>query len=215
MKKSRIIISITIILFGIILISFPFISRIISEKKYEKLILEYEQDISKINLDKLQDMQNEYNDKIENQDNISLSEIYNNSNNSKNILGYIDIPKIKLKRLIYEGSSEDILKNGIGHIENTSMPTGGVNTHAVLVGHTGLLNKVMFDNIDKLQIGDKFYIKNLNNVLEYEVTKKTVVLPNDIKDLSIKEEEDLVTLVTCTPRHINTHRLLVTGKRKE
>jgi sortase A len=131
------------------------------------------------------------------------------------ILAYIIIPKINIELPIYEGANEQTLSLGIGHLSNTSLPVGGNNTHCVLVGHTGLSSAVMFDDIDKLEISDKFYIKVLDKTLEYEVTKVDIVLPDETENLVIQENSDLVTLVTCTPKYVNTHRLLVTGKRVE
>lgn len=114
---------------------------------------------------------------------------------------------------IYHGTSEGVLQSGIGHLGNTSLPIGGENTHAVLSGHTGLPNARLLTDLDKLQEGDQFYIHVLDEILAYEVDQIKVVEPDDISDIFIEEGEDYVTLVTCTPYGINSHRLLVRGTR--
>ena len=130
-------------------------------------------------------------------------------------MGYINIPKINVYLTIYHGTGDSVLDVGIGHLENTSLPVGGPGTHAVLTGHTGLVRQKLFDDIDKLEIKDKFYIYVLDEKLTYEVDQIKVVEPSDESDLKIVEGQDYVTLVTCTPYGVNSHRLLVRGKRIE
>ncbi|MGN0550284.1 MAG: class C sortase [Acutalibacteraceae bacterium] len=130
-----------------------------------------------------------------------------------NVLGYITIPKIGVLLPIYEGSSEEILNIGIGHIKETSLPVGGSCTHCVLSGHNGMTKQKFFDELDKLVIGDEFYITILNKELTYRVNQIKTVSPTDSEDLQIENGKDYVTLLTCTPRGINTHRLLVRGER--
>ena len=128
-------------------------------------------------------------------------------------MGYLEIPSIEVYLPIYHGTSEGVLQSGIGHLGNTSLPIGGENTHAVLSGHTGLPNARLLTVLDKLQEGDQFYIHVLDEILAYEVDQIKVVEPDDISDIFIEEGEDYVTLVTCTPYGINSHRLLVRGTR--
>lgn len=128
-------------------------------------------------------------------------------------MGYINIPKINVYLTIYHGTGDSVLEVGIGHLENTSLPVGGEGTHAVLTGHTGLVKQKLFDDIHKLEIKDKFYIYVLDQKLTYEVDQIKVVEPSDESDLKIVEGQDYVTLVTCTPYGVNSHRLLVRGKR--
>ena len=116
---------------------------------------------------------------------------------------------------IYQGINKDILNSGVGHIEKTSLPVGGKNTHSVLAGHSGLARTKIFDDIDKLKIGDRFYIHVLDEILIYQVDKIDVVKPDDTDTIKVEEDKDYVTLVTCTPRKKNTHRLLVRGTRVE
>ena len=131
------------------------------------------------------------------------------------VMGYVEIPKIGLTEPIYHYSTEVSLGIGIGHIHGSSLPTGGETTHTVLTGHRGLPNQKFFSDLDKINIGDKFYMHILNKILAYEVYKIKVIEPTDVDELMIEDGEDLATLVTCEPYGVNTHRLLVMGKRVE
>ena len=128
-------------------------------------------------------------------------------------MSYIEIPSIKCSLPIYHGTDEAVMQIAVGHIEGSSLPVGGVNTHCVLSGHRGLPSAKLFSDLDKLEEGDLFMIRTLDQTLTYEVDQIRIVLPEEIDDLKIVEGEDLCTLVTCTPYGINTHRLLVRGHR--
>ena len=129
------------------------------------------------------------------------------------IMSYIEIPKIKCSLPIYHGTDEGVLQIAVGHIEGSSLPVGGLNTHCVLSGHRGLPSAKLFSNLDKLEEGDIFMIRTLDQTLTYEVDQIRIVLPDEVEDLKIEEGKDLCSLVTCTPYGINTHRLLVRGHR--
>ena len=129
------------------------------------------------------------------------------------IMSYIEIPKIKCSLPVYHGTDEGVLQIAVGHIEGSSLPVGGLNTHCVLSGHRGLPSAKLFSNLDKLEEGDIFMIRTLDQPLTYEVDQIRIVLPDEVEDLKIEEGKDLCTLVTCTPYGINTHRLLVRGHR--
>ncbi len=129
------------------------------------------------------------------------------------IMGYIDIQKINVSLPIYHGTDEAILQIAIGHIEGSSFPIGGVGTHAVLSGHRGLPSAKLFSDIDQLENGDRFVIQVLDRTMTYEVDQIRIVLPSELQDLEIDPKQDYVTLVTCTPYGVNTHRLLVRGHR--
>ena len=131
------------------------------------------------------------------------------------IMGYIEIPKIKCTLPIYHGTDEAVLQIAIGHIEGTSLPTGGVGNHSVLSGHRGLPSAKLFSDLDQLEIGDQFVMRVLDEIMTYEVDQILIVLPEELDGLAFDEELDLCTLVTCTPYGINTHRLLVRGRRTE
>ena len=128
-------------------------------------------------------------------------------------LGYIKIPKIDVNLPIYEGTSDEVLLKGVGHLEGSSYPLGGDSTHSVLTGHRGLAEAVLFTDLDKMQEGDKFYLHVMDEVLAYQVDQVKVVEPEHTEDLEIIPGGDYCTLVTCTPYAINTHRMLVRGVR--
>ena len=133
--------------------------------------------------------------------------------NGAGMMGYIRIPKIEVELPVYHGTSESVLQAGVGHFEGTSLPVGGESTHSVLTGHRGLPSKLLFTDMDKLKEGDVFYIKILGETFAYEVDQILTVLPEDTEALTIEAGKDYVTLVTCTPYAVNTHRLLVRGHR--
>ena len=129
------------------------------------------------------------------------------------IMGYLMLPKLDEAVAIYHGTDEAVLQTGIGHLANTSLPVGGSSTHAALSGHRGLPSKQLFTDLDQMQIGDVFVIRVLGQTLAYQVDQILTVLPEEMDALAIQEGLDYVTLITCTPYGINTHRLLVRGTR--
>lgn len=131
------------------------------------------------------------------------------------IMGYIEIPELSVSLPIYHGTDESVLQIAVGHLEWSSLPVGGESSHCVISGHRGLPSAKLFTNLDKLQVGDVFMLRVLDEVLTYEVDKISIVEPSQVADLQIVEGSDLCTLVTCTPYGINTHRLLVRGHRIE
>ena len=131
------------------------------------------------------------------------------------IMGYLSIPKINVSLPIYHGTEESVLQIAVGHLEGSSFPIGGKSTHAVLSAHRGLPSARLFTDLDKLEIGDTFEITVLNRVLTYEVDNISIVLPEEAEGLLVQQGKDLVTLMTCTPYGINSHRLLVRGRRIE
>ncbi|MDO5077743.1 class C sortase [Corynebacterium sp.] len=128
-------------------------------------------------------------------------------------MAQIIVPAAKVKLPVYHGSDEKTLEKGVGHLFGTSLPVGGESTHSVLTGHTGLTNATLFDNLTDVRVGDAIYLNVLGNRLKYEVDQLNVVLPSEVEQLAVVEGEDLVTLITCTPYGINSHRLLVRGHR--
>ena len=131
------------------------------------------------------------------------------------VMGQVRIPKIDVKLPIYHGTSSETLKKGVGHLQNTSLPTGGIATHAVLSSHTGFPTAALFTDLDTLEEGDLFFLEILDETLAYRVDRVKVVEPSDISDLYVDREQDYVTLVTCTPYGVNSHRLLVRGVRTD
>jgi len=131
------------------------------------------------------------------------------------IIGYVKIDKIGVELPIYHGTSDEVLNVGVGHLEGTSLPVGGENTHSVMSAHRGLPSTKLFTDLDRLEPGDTFQITVLDQVLTYQVDQVKVITPTEVEDLLIAEGKDYCTLFTCTPYGINTHRLLVRGIRIE
>ncbi len=129
------------------------------------------------------------------------------------VMGYIDIPKIDVYLPIYHGTSEEVLAEGAGHLEMTALPIGGENRHSVISAHRGLPSAELFTRLDEMEAGDQFYIHVLDQTLAYEVDQIEVILPEELSLLQPEEDRDLLTLLTCTPYAVNTHRLLVRGTR--
>lgn len=128
-------------------------------------------------------------------------------------IGVVRIPKIDVNLPIFAGTGEDVLQNGVGHMEYTSLPVGGESTHSILTAHRGLPNAKLFSDLNLIEEGDLFYVENLKETLAYEVDQIKVIEPSVFDDLLIVPNEDLCTLLTCTPYMINSHRLLVRGHR--
>lgn len=131
------------------------------------------------------------------------------------IMGSIEIPKISLKLPIYHGTGEEVLSKGVGHLKDSSLPVGGESVHSVLTGHRGLPSAQLFTRLDELEKKDVFFIRVCNEILIYQVSEICVVKPEDVEVLRIREDQDRVSLITCTPYGLNTHRLIVTGERVE
>lgn len=144
---------------------------------------------------------------------IAEDEITSNAMRKEHLIGSISIPKIKVTIPLFDTTNDFLLQDGATVLDDYSMPTGGEDTHAVIAGHRGLAQRKLFTDLDKIKLGDTFVINVLNDNLAYEVDNIQVVKPNDISALAIQPHRDLVTLVTCTPYMINSHRLLITGHR--
>ncbi len=131
------------------------------------------------------------------------------------VMGSITVPSVDISLPIYHGTSEEVLAVGAGHLEGSSLPVGGLGTHTVITGHRGLPSALLFTDLDKVVEGDYVILKVLNETLTYQVDTIRIVEPKEIEGLAIDPEKDLLTLVTCTPYGINTHRILITGHRVE
>ena len=223
MKKHKItFIMILFFFIGLLVLLYPSISNYHNQKVQSKAIFDYESLLNNYNnndYDNLFALANNYNLDLNKLTNpfVTHNTIKNYHDvlniNGSGMMGYLTINKIKVELPIYHGTSEDVLSKAVGHVEGSSLPVGGKGTHSVLSAHRGLPSSKLFTELDKLEIGDTFTITILNRTLTYEVDKITIVNPNDTKELTINPDEDYVTLLTCTPYGINTHRLLVRGKR--
>lgn len=129
------------------------------------------------------------------------------------IMGYVEIPKISVDLPIYHGTEDSILQVAVGHIEGSSLHVGGEDTHVAISGHCGLPSAKLFTKLDTLEEGDRFSVNVLGETLSYEVTQISVVLPDDFSPLEFEDGQDQVTLITCTPYGVNSHRLMVRGSR--
>lgn len=228
-EKILLIIAIIFIIVGTGIFLYPSISNYFAEKNHVEAIRNYDKMVIKIGEDSLKKEKEKaqtYNENLSGDpvhDPFVLGSGYALPENYKEVLnisgdgimGYIQIPKISVDLPIYHGTSEEVLEKGVGHIQNTSVPIGGNSTHSVLTGHTGLPNAELFTRLDELVVGDIFYIHVLNDILTYKVYEIKVVLPDNISELQITNGNDFVTLVTCTPYGVNSHRLLVKAKRVE
>jgi len=146
---------------------------------------------------------------------MALQDNYFQLLNADGVMGHLDVPAIGVRLPIYHGTSEAVLAKGIGHLEGSTLPIGGAARHSVLTGHTGLSHAKMLTDLKQLTTGDRFYIHVLGEVLAYEVDQIKVVEPEQTDDLRRFAGEDYVTLLTCTPYGVNSHRLLVRGERVE
>lgn len=224
MKKRSTIIMVLFFFMGLLVLLYPAISDFHNQKVQSKSIVDYEALLEKLDKNKYDEIFKEaddYNARLKALDDqfIDYRQLkdYNDVLNVDNrgMIGYISIEKIKVELPIYHGTSEEVLSGSVGHLEGTSLPVGGEGTHSVLSAHRGLSSSVLFTNLDKLELGDTFTVTVLDKVITYEVDSIMIVKPNDVDSLKIEDDKDYMTLVTCTPYGINTHRLLVRGKRVE
>ena len=227
MTKSRQIVlffAVLMILTGVAVFSYPFVSSALANRNASVAVQEYNTSVSALQreeIDAIKEAAKAYNDQLESvigknaQGEGVAQDSYIDLIQLGDVLGYITIPKIDLNLPIYEGTGSDVLAHGIGHLSETSYPLGGESTHSALSGHRGLAEAELFTNLDKLVLGDRFYLHILDEVLAYQVDQVLVVEPEQVEALEIVEGEDLCTLVTCTPIGINSHRLLVRGTRVE
>jgi sortase A len=222
---------IMIFILGLGIFSYPIISNLIYKKAAKRVIQDFDRAVTKVEDAEIKEKLNlayAYNDYLSGVTDVAkLEDPYIKEEVKAGVeeyarmlkvneqIGHIVIPKISLDAPLYSGTSEEVLQKGIGHMEGTSLPVGGNYTHAVLTGHRGLPTATLFTNLDKVQIGDKFYINNIGGTLAYKVDQIKIVEPTDFSELAIVPGHDYVTLLTCTPYMINSHRLLVRGHRVE
>lgn len=224
MKKIKIAFAIVMMISGMGIIAYPFISNKLAEKNASVAIQEYQNTVDEMDqkkLDAAKEAASKYNEQLSN---VLLEDASEENDTTVSYvdmlglgegIGYITIPKIDVNLPIYEGTNDDVLSNGIGHMSQSSFPIGGESTHCVLTGHRGMPGAVLFTNLDQLQVGDYFFLHVLDEILAYQVDQIKVVEPEETSDLEIIPGEDYCTLITCTPYAVNTHRLLVRGVRAE
>lgn len=219
--------NITLIIFGILCCFYPLVSGFWQNHVQQSLLSTYDNDthaLSDDDLDKMLTDAQEYNSMLfqtkggsvgSGDSSFNAADEYQTllSTSDTGIMGTLSIPKIGVDLPIYHGTDESVLSKGVGHLEGSSLPVGGESTRSVLTAHRGLPTSKLFTRLDELKEGDLFYIDVLDETLAYQVDNIEVVKPEEMDKVDPVLDEDLVTLVTCTPYGINSHRLLVTGKR--
>lgn len=218
-----------VVIAGIVLMLYPYISEYFFENRVDSEIMAYKECINKTvdqQYQRMLEQAEEYNSYLQ-KSQMQLTDPFANIGGTEEqpvyesllrvddsgIIGYVEITTIGVKLPVYQGTSAGDLERGVGHLKGSSLPVGGKGTHAVLTGHTGLSQAKLLSDLTEMKEGDVFYIYVLGRQLAYEVYATSVVLPEDTEQLRIEKDKDLVTIVTCTPYGINTHRLFVHGKR--
>ena len=229
-KKAGNLVICIIFLAGLSLLLYPFVSNQWNNYRQKQLLSGYEQVVSEkeaaegIDYDAERKKAEDYNEALLPcvlPDSFALAEssgvdpVYMNTLNiaGDEMMGSVEIPKINIKIPIYHTTEEEVLNKGAGHLEGSSLPVGGANTHAVISAHRGLPSASLFTDLDQMKVGDHFLLHVLDETLCYEVDKISVVKPEDTTALAVEDGQDLVTLLTCTPYGVNTERLLVRGHR--
>ena len=225
MKKNRSnIILILIFLVGLSVMLYPTVSDYVNQKNQSRAVASYSEEVenlSDVDYQAYFDAADDYNRQLaETPDAFYRPEEVSGYTDTLDvsgtgIMGYITISKIGVELPVYHGTSDGVLQVAAGHLEGSSLPVGGAGTHAVISAHRGLPSAKLFTNLDELEVGDTFTITVLDRVLTYEVDQISIVLPTETDLLQPVEGKDYVTLMTCTPYGINTHRLLVRGRRVE
>lgn len=212
---------------GIGILFYPAASELWNRWRDARLMTQYEQSAQTVPTDTYEEIwqaAREYNqhhtvnvmvDVFDEEDAYVLTHPYDTmlDPNGSGLMGIVEIPKIGQRLPIHHGIGAESLEQGVGHVEGTSLPIGGPSTHAVLAAHRGLPSKKLFTDLDQLELGDQFYLYVMDEVLAYQVDRITTVLPTEADELAIEAGCDYVTLLTCTPYGVNTHRLLVRGVR--
>lgn len=229
-KKLRGLMPLVIIAIGLLVLFYPTISNFLVMKNASRAVTNYDAKVEALSDEQYRqilDVVHQYNERLAAESSGATSALAGAVDteatdaeymkllnvNDDGMMGYLTIPRLKETMPIYHGTSEEVLQVGVGHLERTSLPVGGASTHAALSGHRGLPTAKLFTDLNLMNKGDKFYIKILKDTYAYQVDKITTVLPTDTKELAIENGKDLVTLITCTPYAVNTHRLLVRAHR--
>lgn len=227
MVGSKKVLSKIVFIAGFIFCSYPLASSIIEGYYQKNAVATYEQSVTNTDSVALEEdykKAEEYNETLYTYNSATVTgstslsilgeDSYNDILNMGNgVMGSIEIPKINVYLPLYHGTSDEVLSVGVGHVFGSSLPVGGTNTRSILSGHRGLPNAKLFTRLDEIVVDDLFFIRIQDRTLAYKVRDIKVIEPDDIDLLATEEGQDLVSLVTCTPYGLNTHRLVVTGKR--
>lgn len=235
MKKQKIIFFL-FILVGLGILNYPYISQWVNQKNESQVIYTYDQAVDKLTdterkqllaeaaaynqtlLQQGQELKDGFQEKDEPEKQEQGDKDYEEYESlldpsGDGIMGYLEIPAIEVFLPVYHGTKEKVLEQGAGHLFGSSLPVGGTGTHAVIAAHTGLSSRILFTDLDQLKKGDVFFLNMLGEKLAYQIDQIETVLPDRTDLLEIEKDKDYVTLVTCTPYGINSHRLLVRGER--
>lgn len=211
---------------GFLICVYPIVSSYLESKEQNETIKTYTAIIDTIEDEQLNlELENayEYNDLLFQTQGVYIGSVSDKlsddvyytllDNTGTGIMGCITIPKIDVELPIYHGTDDNILSDGVGHLQASSLPVGGASTHAILTGHRGLPSSKLFTRLDEMKIDDFFYIDVCGEMLAYQVSEINIIEPDEVDSLDIEADKDIVSLITCTPYGINTHRLVVTGTR--
>ena len=222
-KSSSNLLLALVFLAGLSLLLYPSVSNFVNTRNQTRVIADYRSELDEVDAEAHARMlaeAREYNASLLERDNpYTLTPLLQRQYEAllnvsgSGVMGYVDIPCINVTLPVYHTVEEQVLQTAAGHVEWSSLPVGGESTHSIISGHRGLPSAELMTHIDRLRIGDRFYMNVLGQTLEYQVDQIKVVLPEDTSHLKIEEGQDYVTLVTCTPYGINSHRLLVRGAR--
>ena len=225
--KKRIIATILIILLflaGLGIVLYPYVSEYVNAKHASRVVVNYDDTVKEITPEDFSqyfEVAEEYNERLRQNPNPfsedSRTEGYETALNvdGSGMMGYLEIPKISVKLPFYHGTSGAVLNEAVGHLEGSSLPVGGEGTHVVLSAHRGLPSAKLFTDLPELGEGDIFILNVLDRKMTYQVDQILTVLPTELEALEVEDGQEYVTLMTCTPYGINTHRLLVRGHRIE
>ena len=212
---------------GVGIFVYPAVSNWLAERRQAEAIERYKEDVTVLEPEEIEEQKaraQEYNQNLAEDelhdpflqgDQYVVSSGYNDvlNYNGDGIMGYVEIPCINVNLPIYHGTGEEVLRKGAGHLAASSLPVGGAGTHSVISAHRGLPSARLFTDLDEVETGDVFYIHVLDETLAYQVDQIETVKPDELSGLRVVKGRDLVTLLTCTPYAVNTHRLLVRGTR--
>lgn len=225
--KLRVFLILVIFFIGLLVLNYPVLSTLHNQLSQGRVMAVYDDELEKMTEEEIQRARQEaevYNEQIA-QSGPVLQDAFSTDSqedptylgilnlNEDGVMGSLEIPKIHVYLPIYHGTSAESLRRGVGHLEGSSFPIGGESTHSILTGHRGLPQAELFTDLDQLEEGDVFYIHILEETLAYEIYEIETVEPENVESLTIQEGRDLVTLVTCTPYGINSHRMLVHAQR--
>lgn len=229
-RKKLPVFVILLFLVGMAILAYPVISRVYYDYLGNQAVDDFQTQTQTLPLNEIEKkttLAYAYNNALLSHDLLPLGDPFNEEEKQSGVteyarmlevnekIGVLTIPRLHTTFPIYAGTNESVLQKGVGHMEGTSLPIGGIPSHSVLTAHRGLPENKLFTDLDVLERGDVFYVETITGKIAYTVIEIKVIEPTDIAALTIEKDKDLLTLLTCTPYMINSHRLLVTGERTE